>query len=119
MQFCVKSVRKNLQPFSKIQRRIDNRRGTAELSGLTKLPNACNAKDPKLVLTALKEGVAIDSATVYGETPLHCASQCGDTEVVKLLQNKASLNVQNSEGLKPLHQTCKCGHTEVPLMIVE
>lgn len=120
MQFCVNPVRKNSKPFSKIQQRIDNRRGTAELSGFTKLHYACAAKDPTLVLTAMKEGVAIDSPTVYGETALHCGSQCGDSEVVKLLlQNKASLNVLNSDGLTPLHQACQCGHSEVISILLD
>ena len=58
----------------------------------------------KLVEYLLAAGARVDSRTVDGWQPLHCACRWNNTAVASLLlQNGADVNAQTNGGLTPLH----------------
>ena len=53
-------------------------------------------------------------------TPLHCASQIGDLEIVKhLLERGANIEAQDQDGVTPLHCASYIGHLEIVKHLLE
>lgn len=80
--------------------------------------NAINNKDSAAVAKLLDEstaqhGLVADANVKLGDksTPLHCAVQCGNVNIVEiLLKNFAEVNAQDEEGICPLHLACMSGN---------
>ena len=55
-----------------------------------------------------------------GHTPLHLATQRGDTETAEVLISAgADVDAPNEEGFTPLHLAAECGHSEVVRLLIE
>merc|ERR1711908_55665 len=61
-----------------------------------------------------KEGTEVDKSCAKGRTALFAAAHVGSTKAVRmLLDAKASVNAQNSNGETPLFVACADGHEAV------
>ena len=55
-----------------------------------------------------------------GQTPLHHAAYCGQTEIVQLLlEKKADVNCQDEKGATALRQAAQQGHLEIVKVLLE
>ena len=62
----------------------------------------------------LSHGAEVDVGDVKQMTPLHCASQNGQTDAARaLLSAGASVNSLDEHLLTPLHYACQNGHVDV------
>jgi ankyrin repeat protein len=70
-------------------------------------------------LCARKPGV-IDSRNEEGETPLHWASDFGETECAEyLLERGGDVNAMTKSGSTPLHYACREGSTDIAQMLLD
>ncbi|EAX95546.1 hypothetical protein TVAG_126760 [Trichomonas vaginalis G3] len=57
--------------------------------------------------------------TANGRTALHCASKCGNPEIVKLLLHDLSPNFQDDDGDTPLHIAANNQHSDVIHLLLD
>jgi len=70
--------------------------------------------DTKLVSDLIKDGVAVDSLSEDGQTPLFAAIASGNLDMVRLLLWKdADCNIKNNYGWCPIHEAAKSGDLEI------
>ena len=94
---------------------VVNARGDSALALAVSNPNY-----PESILEALVGlGAAVDSKNQKGWTPLFHAAACGNLVAIKfLLDRRASVIHQDSDGKTALHWCCKRGHASiVPLLV--
>lgn len=75
-------------------------------------------KEPKMkIFTNLQK---ILNETTYQKTPLHCAVQGGNLDIVKFLFDKgADVESQNSYNEKPLHLAIKAGRLKIVKLLLD
>jgi len=85
------------------------------------LRNSARNGNVNAVRKLLNNGVNINEADQYGETPLHYASQEGHTEVVKVLLATAGIKVNKSDqwGQTPLGTASREGHAEAVKVLLD
>jgi ankyrin repeat protein len=93
------------------------------------LSSAVAAGDRARVRRCLEEGADPGEANFQGNTPLHCAAECGFAVIVRdLIAAGAPVNAANNAGETPLHRvplymhhrlTPPKGHLEVAEILVE
>jgi len=69
----------------------------------------------------VSEGADVEAKNIYGETPLICASWCGQIEIVKYLIEECNANVEaeNNFGNTPLIRASIVGHFEIVKYLIE
>ncbi|XP_055838337.1 ankyrin-3-like [Episyrphus balteatus] len=86
--------------------------------GISPLHHAVEMRLCNITEKLLQFGAYVDSkANLYHKkeyTPLHCATENGDLEIVKVLLKKgANVNFKTADGLTSLHLACKTGNVEI------
>jgi ankyrin repeat protein len=73
------------------------------------------------VRNLIRAGAAVGANDGYGNTPLHRAAMYGHIEVVKLLlqEHSAEVNLKNIDGYTPLHLAALIGHLEEVRVLLE
>ena len=61
-------------------------------------------KNPKVVLSLIKNGADVNARNVYGKTPLHCTTN--SESALLLIEYGADINIQNYSGKTPLDTNC-------------
>lgn len=81
---------------------------------------ACANEDLQRVQTLLTQSTThINLGNLNGQTPLHFASACGHSEIVKELLNKnANPNVLLDSGATPLYLAAQYGHKDVIALLL-
>lgn len=76
--------------------------------------------DMEDVVSALTQGVAIDTPDTAGRTALHMASANGHASACTFLLSKGAMpDIKNQEGNTPLHWACLNGHLEVAQLLLD
>lgn len=81
---------------------------------------ACANEDLQRVQTLLTQSTThINLGNLNGQTPLHFASACGHSEIVKeMLSKNANPNVLLDTGATPLYLAAQYGHTDVVALLL-
>ena len=94
--------------------------------GATPLHKAARKGDANKVLSLLNEGVNIEGETRTGYTPLHYSAMMGQTEVCRLLLERAGHNgtyhllaKRNKNGWTPLHSACENNRVDTAILLIE
>lgn len=87
----------------------------------TPLHAAARHKQFGLTKTLVMNGAKVNVYNAEGQTPLHCAIQSGDPEIVQyLIDHGAFLNVpEKSQGSTELHLSVAMGYTDITDILLE
>ena len=102
---------------------LDNEAGVEgidaeNIDGWRPIHSAARTGVPELVDLLIQHGANVDSADIFGNTPLHEAV-CHGLDVVKLLvQHGAKVNLQNIDGKTPLHIAVERQQSEVIMFLL-
>lgn len=94
-----------------------------DVRGLTVLMSAIQVEDEGTIHSILSHGYNVQLADVDGNNALSYASATGNEQLVQTLvrafkRQRASIDLQNHQGLTPLLIACQEGHLEVARILV-
>ena len=108
-----------LTPPQVAARRVDSRKINTKHTA-SELSKACSAGDMDQVKTRLCHNAGVNDETDSGETPLHCASKSGHTDIADLLVDLgADVNITDLWKQTPLHAACTGKHLDTVRLLVQ
>jgi uncharacterized protein len=86
----------------------------------TRLMSLARKGDLRRVSLLIDVGADVNAADADGRTPLHHASSCGRTDIVRILvQRGADLDAEDARGRTALHVASAGGHVDVVRLLLE
>ena len=108
-----------LTPPQMAARRVDSRKINTKHTA-SELSKACSAGDMDQVKTRLCHNAGVNDETDSGQTPLHCASKSGHTDIAALLVDLgADVNATDLWKQSPLHAACTGKHLDTVRLLVQ